>query len=249
MSCRKIYLLISISLVFLSCASTSVVLLDETLKYPPSEKVEILVEKPIKEYKIIAKLETKGYKGTSQTTILNNMRQKAKLIGADAIIPFEDASEYQSPGVIYNPWLGGYQTLPGGKIPILRGYAIKYITSYSSIQLDDEIHPKTTFNNSKNYANSTLKQAQEIDNEYLNIKKIYQEFLLLQISPTTPMKIGDEFIIVRYEKQNNNEYGYSSLGIGRVIKIRDDNAILRYNLFDKNVALSMSDKIEYNYNK
>lgn len=54
------------------------------------------------------------------------MRQKAKSIGADAIIPFEDASEYELPGVIYNPWLGDYQILSGGKVPILRGYAIKY---------------------------------------------------------------------------------------------------------------------------
>jgi hypothetical protein len=126
---RKLLFIIFPLLILIRCASTSVVLTDDTVVYPPTEKVEILTEKPNKPFKIIAKLETKGYKGTSQTTILKSMREKAKSIGADAIVPGEDASEFNLPGVIYNPWLGGYQTIGGGKIPILRGYAIKYISS------------------------------------------------------------------------------------------------------------------------
>jgi hypothetical protein len=54
------------------------------------------------------------------------MRQEAREMGADAIIPMEERSEYQEPGFMYNSLIGGYQSLPGGRVPILRGYAIIY---------------------------------------------------------------------------------------------------------------------------
>jgi hypothetical protein len=54
------------------------------------------------------------------------MRKKAAAIGADAVIPTQDASERQQQSLLYNPWLGGYQTLGGGTVPIIRGIAIKY---------------------------------------------------------------------------------------------------------------------------
>jgi hypothetical protein len=54
------------------------------------------------------------------------MRQKGMEIGADAVLPTQDASQDNAPGMMYNPWLGGYQTLPGGRLPVIRGIAVKY---------------------------------------------------------------------------------------------------------------------------
>jgi hypothetical protein len=58
--------------------------------------------------------------------LLESMRQKAREIGADAVIPTEAASQRQPQGLIYNPWLGDYQTLGGWVLPKIRGLAIKY---------------------------------------------------------------------------------------------------------------------------
>ena len=210
-----------ILLLFLGCASTGVVLLDDTIKYTPSENVEILIEKPKRPYKVIAKLETKGIKGTSHTTILESMRQKAKSIGADAIIPTEDASEYQLPGVMYNPWLGGYQTLPGGKVPILRGYAIKYLSSFSSDKIEST------------------------QNNYIKIQRIYKQYLLLKITPNTPMNLNEKYPIVRNEMQNSQSYKYSPIGIAEVIKIAKDKVALKYILYNDRDTVNEYDCIKY----
>ncbi len=110
----------------ISCVYTKALLRDKNVKFPKSRHVEILIEKPEEPYIVIAILETKGGIGTSLPEILENMRKKAEEIGADAIIPVQDVSEYRSSSIFYNPWLGGYQTLPGGKLPAIRGYAIIY---------------------------------------------------------------------------------------------------------------------------
>ena len=119
-------------LILNGCATTSVLILDESKQYPPSQFVAILNENPSKPYIVIAQLETRGAVGTSLPQILESMRDEAKIIGADAIIPTEDVSEQQQMGLMYNPWLGGYQTLGGGKVPIIRGHAIKYKKNISS---------------------------------------------------------------------------------------------------------------------
>ena len=109
-----------------SCVSSKAVMRDESVKFPKSRFVEILDKKPKEPHVVIATLETKGGMGVSLPEILQDMRNKAKEIGADAIIPTRDVSEYKSPGIIYNPWLAGYQTLPGGRMPAIQGYAIIY---------------------------------------------------------------------------------------------------------------------------
>jgi len=109
-----------------SCVSTKAVIRNNSIKFPKSRFVEILDQKPDKPHVVIATLETKGGLNVSLPEILENMRKKAEEIGADAIIPTRDVSEYKAPGFIYNPWLGGYQTLPGGRMPAIQGYAIVY---------------------------------------------------------------------------------------------------------------------------
>jgi len=141
-----VLLLILFSIFISGCATTSVLILDESKHYSPSQYVAILNEQPTEPHIVIAQLETRGAIGTSLPQILESMREEAKSIGADAIIPIEDASEYQQQGVMYNPWLGGYQTLPGGKIPVIRGHAIKYKKNISNSSEKPNYKPKRDIN-------------------------------------------------------------------------------------------------------
>lgn len=62
---RALFLLgfIILSTLLSSCASTSVIVLDESTTYPPSQSVEILLTTPEKPFKIISQRETKGSVG------------------------------------------------------------------------------------------------------------------------------------------------------------------------------------------
>jgi hypothetical protein len=113
-------------LVLTGCATTSAVMLESGVTYPPTQNVQILTQVPTRPYKQIAVLESRGPVDTPITELLESMRQKAATIGADAVIPTQDASTHQQQGLMYNPWLGGYQTIGGGTIPVIRGVAIRY---------------------------------------------------------------------------------------------------------------------------
>lgn len=110
------------------CANTSAVLVNPSKTYPPSSNVELLGAAPSRPFEAIAVLEARGPVGTPFPELLESMREKGKAVGADAIIPTENASQDLRPGLIYNPWLGGYQTIGGGQLPIIRGVAIKYVS-------------------------------------------------------------------------------------------------------------------------
>lgn len=121
-----IALLIVAAIVLSGCATTSAVMLESGVSYPATKNVQILTEIPSRPFKKIALLETRGPVGTPITALLKSMKKKAAEIGADAVIPTQDASIHQQQGILYNPWLGGYQTIGGGTIPVIRGVAIKY---------------------------------------------------------------------------------------------------------------------------
>lgn len=114
------------ALVLSGCATTSAVMLESSVQYLPTQNVQILTEAPTRPFKQIAMLEARGPVNTPITYLLESMKQKAAAIGADAVIPTQDASTHQQQGLIYNPWLGGYQTIGGGTLPVIRGVAIKY---------------------------------------------------------------------------------------------------------------------------
>lgn len=117
--------LIALGLLLSGCATTDVARLDDT-HYAPTKHVEILLDKPQQPYKVIAVLETHGALNMSQTSLLNALRKKARSVGADAVLLIADTSQQTSPGLMFNPWLGGYETLPGGVRPGVRALAIKY---------------------------------------------------------------------------------------------------------------------------
>jgi len=123
---RNTAILLLVALVLSGCATTSAVMLESGVSYPATQNVQILTQAPTRPFKQIAILEASGPVNTPIPYLLESMKQKAAEIGADAIIPSEYTSTYQQQGFMYNPWLGGYQTIGGGTIPIIRGIAIKY---------------------------------------------------------------------------------------------------------------------------
>jgi hypothetical protein len=134
------------------CATTtSVVLLDPDKKYPPTQSVQILLEPPAAPHVIIAKLESKGMIGEPEPAVVEDARERARELGADAIIIVDSMSFYEPPAVIYDPWPPlypwyhdrwrsypfGYSAwpyyygpqahwLPGGNVYIVRSLAIRF---------------------------------------------------------------------------------------------------------------------------
>ncbi|RPI46244.1 MAG: hypothetical protein EHM59_07970 [Betaproteobacteria bacterium] len=148
-------LIVCLALVLAGCApTTSVVLLDPTQKYPPTQSVQILLKPPSAPYIEIAKLESKGAIGEPEPAVFEDARERARELGADAIIVVESTQHYEPPVIVYDPWppylpwyhdrWHGYRfwdypapfpyayywpvphTFPGGNVYTVRSIAIKY---------------------------------------------------------------------------------------------------------------------------
>lgn len=138
-----------VALVIVGCAtvSTRVVPLDPALKFAPSQRVEILLEKPPRPYTGIALLESRGMVGGGESELLEDAREKARALGADAIIRLEVEKTLQPPVAIYDPpyspfhpryalyrypyfWphYGEHRAIGGGTVYTLKALAIKYAT-------------------------------------------------------------------------------------------------------------------------
>jgi hypothetical protein len=86
------------------CASVStrVVELDPTLRLPPSQRVEILFEKPQRPFRQIALIESRGIPD-GEAELLEQARSKAQAMGADAIVRLEVEKTQRPPIVIHDP--------------------------------------------------------------------------------------------------------------------------------------------------
>src|SRR3989339_1062526 len=129
MNHNKVIQILLSCFIIAGCAQTSIVKMDDTKKFAPSMGVRVLEQAPDQPFEIIARLETRGSVGQGIPILLNQMKEEARKIGADAIIPIEERQERQDQGIIYNPWLGGYQTIGGGNVPIVTSYAIIFENS------------------------------------------------------------------------------------------------------------------------
>ena len=129
--------------------STQVVQLNPAQAYPPTQFVEILLEKPARPHVEIAMLESRG---ESEAELFNDARAKAAALGADAIVRQEIQRQFHQPVAVYDPWydpfywgpypyrhrhyspfapvypsLGAYHVLPGGFSYLLKATAIRYL--------------------------------------------------------------------------------------------------------------------------
>ena len=129
-----------------ACAgvNTRVVQINTTHTFPPTQSVEVLLQKPERPHIEIALLEAEGY---SEVDLLNDAREKAKTLGADAIVRRELDRVYHAPMTVYDPWpdpfyfhyrrfgpypyydwpfWSPYRTVGGGYTYVLKAVAIKY---------------------------------------------------------------------------------------------------------------------------
>jgi hypothetical protein len=128
-----------------SCAtvSTHVVQLNPAQQFPPTQNVEVLLQKPSRPHVDIALIESRG---ESEAELLNDAREKARALGADALVKVETEKIYQPPVTVYDPWYdpfywgfyryrpfppyphpwGAYRVIGGGYTYVLKALAIKY---------------------------------------------------------------------------------------------------------------------------
>lgn len=144
--CTRRVLLVSLVLLTSACAtvSTHVVSLATDTRYAPTQHVEILLEKPQRPYREIALLESRGMVGDTEVQLWQDAREKARSLGADALIRLEVVRTYRPPIVYYDPFLSPYypwlyphahfypgpfpeyRVMPGGVEYTLKTLAIKY---------------------------------------------------------------------------------------------------------------------------
>ena len=97
------FMLIATALLLSACATvdTKIVELNPGQKFPPTQSVEVLLQKPERSHVEIALIESTG---TSEADMLNDAREKARALGADAIVRLEAERTYNPPVAVYDPW-------------------------------------------------------------------------------------------------------------------------------------------------
>jgi hypothetical protein len=136
-----------VAIAVLACAActsvTRVVELNPAQKYPPTTHVDVYLQKPDRPHVEIALIESRG---ESEAQMLNDAREKAAQLGADAIIRTQVHTEYHPPYAVYDPWYdpwfwgyryhpwspfyphpwGGYRVVGGYNSYLMKAVAIKY---------------------------------------------------------------------------------------------------------------------------
>jgi hypothetical protein len=144
----RLFAIVALAAALTSCASvtTRVVEMNPAVRYAPTTNVEVLFEPPQRPNQQIAVLEAEGEFGVSELELLEDMRQRAAQLGADAIVRTESRQWYQAPTAMYDPlydpffyprryylyhpyglpYGGGYRWVGGGYYYTAKANAIKY---------------------------------------------------------------------------------------------------------------------------
>lgn len=144
----RLALLLLFAALMTGCAAvtTRVVRLNPAVQYPPTSNVEVLFELPSRPYVQIAMLEAEGEFGTGEIELLEDMRNRARELGADAIVRTASERWYAPPVAVYDPWYdpffyphryyggfrpygppyGDYRLVGGGYYYTAKAMAIKY---------------------------------------------------------------------------------------------------------------------------
>jgi hypothetical protein len=139
------FLVAALALLVSGCetVSTQVVQYDPAVQYPPTHSVEVLLQKPARPHTEIGLIEARG---RSEAELLNTAREKARALGADAIVKVDVERVYHDPVPIYDPWFdpfyygyyrhrpfppfpypwGPYRYVGGGFTYTLKAAAIRY---------------------------------------------------------------------------------------------------------------------------
>jgi hypothetical protein len=101
MTIRSLIALFTLLIAGCATVSTEVVQYNPKTPYPPTQSVEVLLQKPARPYVDVGLIEARG---GSEAELLNTAREKARALGADAIVKLETERVYHEPVPIYDPW-------------------------------------------------------------------------------------------------------------------------------------------------
>jgi len=93
--------------------------------YAPTTDVDLLEQAPTRAYTEIGVIDVPGEPGALRAQVLAQIRDKARQLGADAVI-LTDQSRRAPTTQRLNPTTGYYETVGGQLIPAFKGVAIKY---------------------------------------------------------------------------------------------------------------------------
>jgi len=131
--CMVIFLL-------LGCAHTTYTSLVPQTYSATQNKPEVLFQTPNRPFEIIGLLESNGGAGITHPELIESMKTKAQTVGAQAIYILGLQEHTAQPGLMYNPWLGGYQSVGGGRRARVYGLAMRYVVG--DIALAKELYGK-----------------------------------------------------------------------------------------------------------
>lgn len=109
-----------------ACVKADATLVDPSTRLAPTSSVELVLSEPTKPYSVIGMVEASGPVGTSDAELIEALREKARQIGANGIYVLGRADQAQPQQLMFNPWLGGYQTLGGGTLPAMKAAALRW---------------------------------------------------------------------------------------------------------------------------
>ncbi len=113
-------------LLMASCSTphTTAVMLNNSTTYSPTDNIEILMKPPQKPYIEMASMESP--EGFNIPDLLVEMKEKAKQLGADAILYINESIRHHPISATYNSIIGGYKSMEGVTYIRVKVVAIKY---------------------------------------------------------------------------------------------------------------------------
>lgn len=122
---RSCVLAVALALVACAAPQPDVTRTTSTVTYPPTANVELLEQAPTRPYTEIGTIDEPGEPGALRAQVLAQIREKARQLGADAVI-VTDVSRRAPTTQRLNPTTGFYDTVGGQVIPAFKGIAIKF---------------------------------------------------------------------------------------------------------------------------
>jgi len=115
-----------IALCACACVKTDATLVDPSARFAPTSSVELVLSEPTRPYSVIGMVDAQGAVGTTDAQLIEALREKAREIGANGIYVLGRTDQPQQQQLMFNPWLGGYQTLGGGTLPGMKAAALRW---------------------------------------------------------------------------------------------------------------------------
>ena len=189
---------------------------------PANYPIEIIESTKInRPYKVIGVVQANAGKLHSVDDTIEHLKKQAREFGGDALLDLQQGSTKS--GVI----------APVGKMyyygNVRENWTAKVIVWEKAKTSNDDF-------------DFLLNDKKPV---YLSIKKIMNNYLLIHSSNSTPIKLGEMLNIIRYKNQANRDLGYTSIGIAKVVKIKDIKVVMEYKLINEKNTLTFQDNIEY----